>query len=644
MLNYLRNLWSKLNNVWLGWVRSRSRLMAILHDILIIPIAWFSAFWLRFNLDGIPIDALDIAINQLPVIMLAQGVTYWMVGLYRGIWRFASIPDLLRIIRAVLIGCVVSLILLFFTTRLQGFPRSVLPIYAMLLVIGLGGSRFAVRWIKDHKSWMLGGKRVLVIGADKAGEGVVRDLLRDTERNYKPVVFVDDRLNKIGQEIHGIRVLGPFSEIPNIVKEYRIDLIIIAMPDANAKEMRHITQYCEGTGCLLRTLPGLNDIVSGKINIDLLREVSLEDLLGRDPVTLDWQGIRETITHKTVLVTGGGGSIGSELCRQIAQLNPEKLVVVERSEYNLFMLEQEFNERFPFLNLSRHLVDVADAPMMDRLFEKYKPDIIFHAAAYKHVPMLELQIREAINNNVLATRCLARLAMAHQVKKFIFVSTDKAVNPTNIMGASKRASEMICHCLNGGGITQFITVRFGNVLGSAGSVVPIFRQQLEKGGPITVTHPDITRFFMTIPEACQLILQALSIGKGGEIFVLDMGEPIKIQFLAEQMIRLAGKKLNEDIEIQYTGLRPGEKLYEELFLPNETLTSTEHKKILQAKANPLDWVWLSKVLDQMEDAVTRIDEKQLKVLLRELVPELDMPKLEPSFHSNPSTVKTEPVL
>lgn len=610
------------------WFQSRSRFMAILHDILIIPIAWFGAFWLRFNLDGIPSEALLVATKELPVIMILQTTTYWSVGLYRGIWRFASIPDLMRIIRAVTIGCLLSLIVLFFTIRWQGFPRSVLPIYAMLLVIFLGGSRFTVRWLKDHKGWMSIGQRVLVVGADQAGEGIVRDLLRDGERHYKPVAFVDDRLSKLGQEIHGVRVVGRAVDIPNIVKEYNIQLIIIAMPSARAEEMRRIMQYCEGTDCLVRTLPGLNALVSGRISIDLLREVSLEDLLGRDPVTLDWQGIKDSITEKTVLISGGGGSIGAELCRQVARLNPKHLVVVERSEYNLFMLEQEFNESFPDVKLEKYLVDVNDSPAMNQILANYRPEIIFHAAAYKHVPMLETQPREAIVNNVLGTRCLAQLALAHGVKKFILVSTDKAVNPTNIMGASKRASEMICHCLNGSGATQFITVRFGNVLGSAGSVVPIFRQQLEKGGPITVTHPEITRFFMTIPEACQLILQALAIGKGGEIFVLDMGEPIKIQFLAEQMIHLSGKKLGEDIEIQYTGLRPGEKLYEELFHPSEVLDATEHEKIFQAQARELNWVWLSKILDEMEDAVTRCNEPQLKKLLHQLVPELEFQKAQ----------------
>jgi FlaA1/EpsC-like NDP-sugar epimerase len=612
-----------------SWLRSRSRLMAILHDILIIPVAWFSAFWLRFNLDGIPEEALLTAIEQLPIVMLVQAATYWGVGLYRGIWRFASIPDLMRILRAVLIGCTVFLIILFFTTRLQGLPRSVLPIYAMLLVIFLGGSRFTVRWLKDHKSWIRVSKRVLVVGADQAGEGIVRDLLRDKERNYKPIAFVDDRVSKLGQEIHGIRVVGRSVDIPHIVKEYNIQLIIIAMPSARAEEMRRMVQYCEGTECLVRTLPGLNALVSGQVSIDLLREVSLEDLLGRDPVSLDWKEINNTISNKKILITGGGGSIGSELCRQVARLKPALLVVVERSEYNLFMLEQEFKEYFPDIKIANHLIDVSDSPGMNQIFTHYQPEIIFHAAAYKHVPLLETQPREAINNNILGTRCLAQLALAHGVEKFILVSTDKAVNPTNIMGASKRASEMVCHCLNGSGSTQFITVRFGNVLGSAGSVVPIFRQQLEKGGPITVTHPDITRFFMTIPEACQLILQALSIGKGGEIFVLDMGEPIKIQFLAEQMIHLAGKKLGEDIEIRYTGLRPGEKLYEELFHANETLQSTVHQKIFQAQARKLNWVGLTKVLDEMEEAVAKYDEGHLKNLLQQLVPELEIQNTNP---------------
>jgi FlaA1/EpsC-like NDP-sugar epimerase len=606
------------------WITMRARMMAILHDVLVIPLAWFAAFWLRFNLGGIPNEYVLMAINMLPMMIIIQTATFWFVGLYRGIWRFASISDLTRIFRSVVIGCSLSLVLFFCVTRLTGFPRSVMPIYAMLLVIFLGGSRFAVRWFKEYQRGStndLEDKRVLIIGADQTGEGIVRDLLRDQARHFKPVAFIDDRVGKKGHEIHGIRVAGEYKDIPAVVQKYQVDLIIIAMPTARAEEMRRIMRYCDKTGCLVRTLPALNDLVSGRVSIDYLREVSLEDLLGRDPVSLDWEAINEVVSGKVVLVSGGGGSIGSELCRQIARLKPSRLIVVERSEYNLFMLEQEFLEQYKDLTISLHLVDVACRSAMQHILSTQKPDIIFHAAAYKHVPLLESQPREAIANNILGTRSLAQLAIANHVKKFIFVSTDKAVNPTNIMGASKRASEIICHTLNGSGVTQFITVRFGNVLGSAGSVVPIFRKQLEQGGPLTVTHPDITRFFMTIPEACQLILQALAIGKGGEIFVLDMGEPIKIQFLAEQMIQLAGKKLGEDIEIVYTGLRSGEKLYEELFLPNEVLSKTPHEKILQAKAQSYNWVWLSEILDALEIACRDCDEVKLRLLLLQLVPE-----------------------
>lgn len=599
-----------------------SRWIVIAHDILAIPLAWFGAYWLRFNLDGIPKESLAIAIRLLPILLIVQTITCWQVGLYRGVWRFASLPDLLRIFRAILIGASLFLIPVYFMTHFQDFPRSVLPIYSMLLIIILGGSRFAVRWIKDYKRWEAG-VRVLVVGAEKAGEGFVRDLLRAGERKYKPVAFVDNNASKNGQEIHGVRVVGSIRDIPKVVKKYEIQMIIIAMPSARAEEMRMIMQLAQESGCAIRTLPGLNDVVSGRVSIDLLREVSLEDLLGRDPVTLDWQAIQSSILYKTVVVSGAGGSIGSELCRQIARLNPKLLIAVERSEYNLFMLEQEFIESFPKVKLVKYLLDVNDQIGIKQVLLHHQPDIIFHAAAYKHVPMLETQLREAVFNNILGTRCLAQLAVEHKVKKFILVSTDKAVNPTNIMGATKKVSEMICQSLNMQRITQFITVRFGNVLGSAGSVVPIFRRQLEKGGPITVTHPNITRFFMTIPEACQLILQALSMGSGGEIFVLDMGEPIKIQFLAEQMIRLAGKKL-EEIEIRYTGLRPGEKLYEELFYSHEILESTAHKKIFQAKARKLDEAWLTAIIKRMEKACFQYDEAELKDLLHELVPELEV--------------------
>lgn len=609
------------------WISTRAKFTVILHDLCVIPIAWFGAFWLRFNLDGIPLDALNSALIFFSPVFVVQTGAYWSMGLYRGIWQFASVPDLFRILKSVLLAAFFSFLILFYLTRLEGFPRSVLPIYSMLMVMMLGGSRFAVRWLKETKRSSLGDRqRVLVIGAGRTGEGLVRDLLRNRDPRYKPVAFVDDRKNKLGKEIHGIRVLGSCADIPKIVREHHVQLIMIATPNAKSEEMRLIMEYCHGTGCPIRTLPGVNDLISGRVTVDLLREVSLEDLLGRDPVSLDWTAIRTAISDQIIMVTGGGGSIGSELCRQIARLEPKHLLLVERSEFNLFTLEQELLHSFPKLQLTCHLLDVRDRFAMEKILQRLdkKLSIIFHAAAYKHVPMLENQPREAILNNILGTRVIAELAVRHKVPNFVLVSTDKAVNPSNIMGASKRVTEMVCHdfVVQGNTDTRFITVRFGNVLGSAGSVVPIFKQQLERGGPLTVTHPDMTRYFMTIPEACQLILQALAIGKGGEIFVLDMGEPVKIQFLAEQMIRLAGKKPNVDIAIRYTGLRPGEKLFEELFHPNEELAVTAHEKIFQAKARVFSSAWFNGVLDAMEKACETYEEAELRSLLQELVPEL----------------------
>ncbi len=608
------------------WMISRGRSLAILHDVLVIPLAWFGAYYLRFNLSGIPSEACTAALTMLPVLLVLQTGAYWTVGLYRGIWQFASIPDLIRIFKAVFIGCGLTLLALFLVGHLSGFPRSVLPIYAMVLVLFLGGSRFAVRFLKEKKSWksaLKGGERVLVIGAGRAGEGLVRDLLRDRERNFLPVVFVDDLASKQKQDVHGIRVVGKCQDIPEIVKEYNITLIMIAIPRARAEDMRRIMQFCEGTQCKVHTLPAINDLVAGRVTVDLLRAVSLEDLLGRDPVALDWGAIGKAIKGKRIVVTGAGGSIGSELCRQLAKLQPERLIVIERSEFNLFSLEQEFIEDFPEVRLEKYLMDICDKVGILRVLSVQRPDIIFHAAAYKHVPLLETLPREAIVNNILGTRMVAELAVQYGVPRFVLVSTDKAVNPSNIMGATKRATEMVCHHFNGLGLTKFTTVRFGNVLGSAGSVVPIFKAQLEKGGPITVTHPEITRFFMTIPEACQLILQALSLGQGGEIFVLDMGEPIKIRFLAEQMIRLSGKKLGVDIDIRYTGLRAGEKLHEELFHSHEALEPTVHEKILSASARDLEVKGLIKILDALQDAADHYDEAKLCDLLQILVPELE---------------------
>ncbi len=416
--------------------------------------------------------------------------------------------------------------------------------------------------------------------------------------------------------------MGKSDDIPDVVMRFDIDMILIAMPSANASLMRRIAAICEKTKKPVRTLPSTNDLVTGAVSIKNLRAISLADLLGRDPVSLDWQAIKGVIANKSVLISGGGGSIGSELCRQVIQLQPSHLTIVDNSEYNLFHLQQEFANKFLSSRTKVHfyLMDLCDKTAINHLFKQYRPQVVFHAAAYKHVPLLEPQIRAATRNNVVGSYYLAEAASTYGVEKFVMVSTDKAVNPTNVMGATKRIAELVCQYFNQKQGTRFVIVRFGNVLGSRGSVVETFQQQLELGGPLTVTHPDVTRYFMTIQEASQLIMQALSIGKGGELFVLDMGEPIKIRYMAEQMIRLAGKR-GEDIQIDYIGLRPGEKLYEELFHEREKLKSTSHEKILRAEPRSINDYALEKNLIAIQHAIEECNEQKLFLLIKALVPE-----------------------
>lgn len=597
---------------------NRNRIIVIAHDILVIPIAWFGAYWLRFNLEAIPANFLQPGLFVLPWLMLVQAVAYQSFGLYRGVWRFASLPDLLRIVKAVLVGSACTALGIFLLTRMQNLPRSVFPLYSFLLIGLLGGARLTFRWLKDYSGIFSDAEKVLIVGAGIASEGIIRELLRDPQQRYRPVAVADEQAKNSGQEIHGIRVRGTIEQIPELVKRYDIKLIIIALPEVTGEKMRRIITLCEQANVPFRTLPALVDIAAGTISINQLREVSVEDLLGRLPVTLEWDKIRNELTNKIVLVTGGGGSIGSELCRQIAQLEPKQLIIIEANEFNLYNIDQELKQRFLKLDLYCYLADILDKIALNRIIKEHTPDIVFHAAAYKHVPLLETQLRVAVRNNILGTRTVAETAVAHKVKKFILISTDKAVNPTNIMGATKRAAEILCQNYNKHSMTQFITVRFGNVLGSAGSVVPLFRKQLATGGPLTVTHPDVTRFFMTIPEATLLILQASVMGNGGEIFVLDMGDSIKITYLAEQMIRLSGKEPGKDICIEYTGLRPGEKLYEELFYDSEALMPTGHQKIMQAQAIEWDWAVLQDYLHQLEVAC-RNDEQTLKGLLNSIV-------------------------
>jgi FlaA1/EpsC-like NDP-sugar epimerase len=493
--------------------------------------------------------------------------------------------------------------------------------YPMVLAGLLGVPRLTYRFWKDSRDDSRRGvsiKRVLIVGADRAGEVLSRDLRRDS--GYAVVGFVDDRMTLRGASINGHPVLGDLEQLPDVAREAAVDMLLIAMPGASTNEMRRVVALCDATDLPYRTVPRLDDVVAGRAQFNEIKDVAIEDLLGRDAVELDWTAIRQTLTTRRVLVTGGGGSIGSELCRQLARLGAQSLVVVDQSEYNLYRIIQELRADFPELILDGVLADCGDRTAMHKVFVEAQPQVVFHAAAYKHVPMLQTQLRSAFRNNVLGTRTVADLASETGVECFVLISTDKAVNPTSVMGACKRVAEIYCQNLDAQTSTRYMTVRFGNVLDSAGSVVPLFRRQIRAGGPVTVTHPEISRYFMTIPEACQLILQAASLGKGGEIFALDMGEPVRIRDLAEQMIRLAGKKPGSEIPIVYTGLRAGEKLFEELFHPLENYSGTAHAKIFLAQHREVSWELLHALLNKSVDAVRDFREEDLRRCVSSLLP------------------------
>jgi FlaA1/EpsC-like NDP-sugar epimerase len=595
------------------------RIAVVLHDLAMAALAWWIAKLLRYALK--PDEIVNFQLLEIPIVLLVQGLIFRWTGLYRSVWRFASLPDLWNILRAAVAGAVAIYASLFLYDRLESVPRSVLLLYPILLAILLGAPRLLYRYWKDSRNDLLQNqtvKRVLIVGADRAGEVLSRDLHHDSR--YDVVGFVDDKANLRGASINGHPVLGRFEQLPEVAREAAVDMLLIALPGASTVEMRRVVSLCDETDLPYRTVPRLEDVVAGRAQFNQIKEVAIEDLLGRDAVELDWTAIRETLSARRVLVTGGGGSIGSELCRQVARLGAQSLTVVEQSEYNLYRITQELRADFPELILDGILANCGDHAAMQKAFANAQPQVVFHAAAYKHVPMLQGQLRAAFSNNVLGTRTVADAARAFGVECFVLISTDKAVNPTSVMGACKRVAEIYCQNLDAHADTRFMTVRFGNVLDSAGSVVPLFREQIRVGGPVTVTHPEISRYFMTIPEACQLILQTASIGKGGEIFALDMGEPVKIRDLAEQMIRLAGKKPGSEIPIVYTGLRAGEKLFEELFHPLENYSATEHAKIFLAQHREVSWELLQALLNKAVEAVTVFDEEELRRCVSSLLP------------------------
>ena len=600
-----------------------SKLPVLSFDVFAIPIAWYLAYWLQYNLRPFPHKFATIySLSALSILAILQIACYYHFKVYRGLWQFSSLNDVARIIRAVLCAAILVVPVLYLTSLLPHIPRSILPLYSMLLITLLCGARLLLRNYRDTRNKNDGlseVKRVLIVGAGRAGESLIRDLKRT--RSYLPVGLLDDDLSKRGLEVHGVRVLGVTQELAEFSLQNRVDLVFIAIPSARSAVMRRIVTLCESCKMPFRTLPSIQALAAGRVEVNALREVRIEDLLGRDQVEINWDKIAASIQNKRVLVTGAGGSIGSELCRQIMALQPDSLLVLDNSEFNLYKIDLELKDRFPEIPVELALVSVVDRIAVDYVFQRFNPEIVFHAAAYKHVPMLEEHVRVAVQNNVVGTQIVAEASVAIGAEKFVLISSDKAVNPTNIMGTTKRVAEIYCQNLNPRVSTQFITVRCGNVLGSVGSVVPLFQMQLQRGGPLTVTHPDMQRYFMTIAEACQLILQASINGTGGEIFVLDMGDPVKISYLAEQMIRLAGKEPGKDISIEYTGLRPGEKLFEELFHSSEQLVQTEHEKLFKAKFRQIDWIELTQAMRMLNVACSTHQNDELLVLLKSLVPE-----------------------
>ncbi|MFZ4403296.1 MAG: polysaccharide biosynthesis protein [Pseudobdellovibrionaceae bacterium] len=571
----------------------------------------------------------------LVTILLVQISCFYILGVYKAIIRFSSIPDLLRILRGVSIAVPLSYLSHLLFNKNGSLPITIFIIDAFLLTIGLSAGRLAYRMMKDRavekikKLSMHSDKKTFIIGAGVAGEKLLREISLNPSIAFSVSGFVDDKPAKIGKSIRGVNILGPIRKLPQLIKDYDIQQLIIAMPSASQEQIRQISQICRGLDkeIELKILPKMSDFLDGKLFYKSLRNVEPEDLLGRKAHDLDIGKMSAMLKSKTILVTGAGGSIGSELCKQIAKFEPEVLILLELTELFLYELEMSLTQNFPHLKCKYIIGDVRNADKLSYILKTHNPQVVFHSAAYKHVPLMELNPFEAIKTNVLGTYNIAKLSAQFGVQRFVLISTDKAINPTNVMGATKRIAELICQHLQKDSPTKYIIVRFGNVLGSSGSVIPLFKKQIEKGGPVTVTHPDMRRYFMSIPEATQLVIQAGSLGNGGEVMLLDMGEPMKIFDLAKEMIELAGLKPNIDINIEFTGLRPGEKLFEELFYDGETMLPTIHPMVKIAKissSQPQFMQRLQALLSLPEDTPDRIVKESIKSLVSEYSLHLDL--------------------
>jgi len=596
-------------------------ILVFLFDLSAVAFAWVGGFLLRFNLD-LPPNFVVVMSWGLVFLVPAHALACRLAGLYRGIWMFASLPDLKRVLRAV--GLSTIALLAFFAFYRHGqqlVPRSLLVLYPMLLILYMGGGRAAYRMWKEHRLYgglIAQGKPVVIVGAGRGGAMLVRELERSPD--WRVVGLVDDDASKWGRELSGNPVVGGIESLPEVLASEKASHVILAMPSAAADACRRATDLAVEAGAHVFTVPGLEDVMGGRVAISSIRPVEIEDLLGREPVWIDTRHVADMVGGKSILVTGAGGSIGSELCRQLARFGPRKLVLFEQSEFALYTLEQWFSVHIPDIELVSLAGDVKDAARLAEIFLAHVPQVVFHAAAYKHVPLMEIgNAWQAVRNNVLGTLQVAECASRYGAERFVLISTDKAVNPTNVMGATKRLAEMVCEALHRqGGATQFEMVRFGNVLGSTGSVIPKFQEQIARGGPVTVTHPEITRYFMSIPEAAQLVLQAAAMGQGGEIFVLDMGEPVKIVDLARKMIHLSGYSEGE-IRIEFTGLRPGEKLYEELLADAEETRETPHPKLRIARARAVDGGFLPNLRPWLAESCQ--GDVQVRETLMQWVPE-----------------------
>ena len=620
------------------YISPLKKILFLLVDIICITFSMLAAIWVRFG--TLEPDLVQKLIVFIPSIMPFGLFVFWMLGLYNRTLRFTSLLDAFAIFVAVTGFSAIKVLASFYVTNFAAV-KPVLIIDWMQLVMLIGASRIAPRAlinvieISPLRNWLFSKsssktKRVMIIGAGQGGESILREIKRNMNLPIEVVGLLDDADEKQGQIIHGVKVVGKTEKLDELCKSYEVDEIIIAIPSASGKELRRIVKLCQNTNIRFKTLPGLQDLIAGKLVSLQLKDIAIEDLLRRAPSEINLAEIAAYITGKTLLVTGAGGSIGSEICRQILPFQPEKLLLLGHGENSIYTIHQELL-RSPNLGntvLIPIITDVQDKEKIDFIFNGFRPDIVFHAAAHKHVPMMELNPEESVKNNVCGTYNAAEAAHKYHVERFVMISTDKAVNPTSVMGASKRTAEKIVKCFAKRSSTRFVAVRFGNVLGSRGSVIPMFKSQIERGGPITITHPNMIRYFMTIPEASKLVIQAGAYGKGGEVFILDMGEPVKILDLAEDLIRLAGLEVGKDIEIKFTGIRPGEKLYEELLTASEDITATKNKKIFIAKPEEVNEEELMLQVGKLKEAALRANPRDVieayKVIVPTFSPNRDM--------------------